>query len=183
MNAPGGGGFWPSVVLVAVCVVATVSAEPPPVAQIGTLTVPADTLAVVWDPASVRPIRRSVLNDLNTVLKDNRYWLASHPSDPNIDCAKVKANTLKALSGKQNGGANWFEGVDTIHHGAFGEDGLARGTRSAGRAGRAVAAAGEQLGPGLRRARRSVARAIEAIREALRRARFRGPARGFDMSR
>lgn len=119
MNVPKG-GFWPSVALVAVCVAATMSAEPP-VAQIGTLTVPADTLAVIWDPASVNPIRQSVLNDLNTVLKDDRYWLASHPSDPNIDCAEVKANTLKALSGKQNGGANWFEGVDTVYYGAYGE--------------------------------------------------------------
>lgn len=47
--------------------------------------------------------------------------MASHPNDPNIDCAEVKANTLKALAGKQAGGANWFEGTDTVWHGAYGE--------------------------------------------------------------
>ena len=49
--------------------------------------------------------------------------------------------------------------------------------------GGAVAAAGERLGPGLRRARRHVARAVEAIREQIRQVRWRGPDRGVDMSR
>lgn len=63
-----GRSFWPSLALVAVCVVATASAGLP-VAQIGELTVPADSLAVIWDPDSVDPIRQSVLKDLQDVLE------------------------------------------------------------------------------------------------------------------
>ena len=75
--------------------------------------------------------------------------------------------------------------------------GLARGGQELAATGRAAAAgrriaqttggrlaeAGDELGPRLRWARECVARAIELIREALRRERFRGPSRGFDMSR
>ena len=78
-----------------------------PVAQIGTLTVPADSLAGVWDPSTVKPIRASVWQDIETYLRDDRYWL----TNPSIDCAEVKRNTLAAIAGKGAGGDNWFEGL------------------------------------------------------------------------
>ena len=49
----GGRLLWP--VAVVACLFAVAAGSP--VAQIGTLTVPADSLAGVWDPSTVKPIR------------------------------------------------------------------------------------------------------------------------------
>ena len=112
-------GFWPSVTLFAVCLVAV--AAGPTVAQIGPLTIPLDSLAEIWDTTTVKPIRESVWKDLNDYLRNDRYWLSTHPTDPTIDCAAVKRNTLAAMAGKGSGGDNWFEGVDTVTGGVWGE--------------------------------------------------------------
>ncbi len=103
--------LWSSFALTA-CLVAVAAGLP--VAQIGTLTVSADSLAVVWDPSTVKPIRESVWNDLNDYLRDDRYWLSAHPTNSSLDCAEVKQNTLAAMAGKGSGGDNWFEGRDTV---------------------------------------------------------------------